>query len=245
MLTFVLRGHVAETESFVIRFAKRRYRPALDFMTRYRAQGLAVATALVFISAAIFPYLGSEFIPRLDEGSLAVQIARLPSVSLTQSIDIGTQAERVLRSFPEVTMIVSKTGRAEVATDPMGVDVSDLYIELKPPSEWTTAHTREELIERMSQALERGVPNAAFSFSQPIELRVAELISGVRSDIAIKLFGDDLDTLTRYANEISRVVSRVAGAEDVKVEAASGLPQLQIKVDRSSRLTAPGSHVTA
>ena len=232
-LTFVLRGHVAETESFIIRFAKRRYRPALDFVMRYRAQALAVATALVLISAVIFPYLGSEFIPRLDEGSLAVQIARLPSVSLTHSVEIATQSERVLRGFPEVTAVVSKTGRAEVATDPMGVDVSDLYIELKRSSEWTTARTREELIGRMSQALETGVPNAAFSFSQPIELRVAELISGVRSDVAIKLFGDDLDTLTRYANEISRVVSRVPGAEDVKVEATSGLPQLQIKVDRA------------
>ncbi len=232
-LTFVLRGHVAETESFIIRFAKRRYRPALNFVMHYRAQALAVATALVLISAVIFPYLGSEFIPRLDEGSLAVQIARLPSVSLTQSVEIATQSERVLRGFPEVTAVVSKTGRAEVATDPMGVDVSDLYIELKRSSEWTTARTREELIERMSQALETGVPNAAFSFSQPIELRVAELISGVRSDVAIKLFGDDLDTLTRYANEISRVVSRVPGAEDVKVEATSGLPQLQIKVDRA------------
>lgn len=233
MLTFVLRGRVAETESFLMRFAKRRYRPALDFMMRYRAQGLAVAAALVLLSAGVFPYLGAEFIPRLDEGSLAVQIARLPSVSLSQSVEIATQTERVLRSFPEVTGVVSKTGRAEVATDPMGVDVSDLYIELRAPSEWTTARTREELIERMSRALETGVPSAAFSFSQPIELRVAELISGVRSDVAIKLFGDDLETLNRYANEIGRVMARVPGAEDVKVEATSGLPQLQIRVDRA------------
>jgi cobalt-zinc-cadmium resistance protein CzcA len=140
----------------------------------------------------------------------------------------------VLRRFPEVTKIVSKTGRAEVATDPMSVDFSDLYIALKPPSEWTTADSREELVERMSEALEQGVPSATFSFSQPIELRVAELIAGVRSDIAIKLFGDDLNTLKKTADQIAGVVSGVAGAEDVKVEAVSGLPQLQIKPDRTA-----------
>jgi len=141
--------------------------------------------------------------------------------------------EKVLQHFPEVTKVVSKTGRAEVATDPMSVDFSDLYVELKPPSEWTTTHRKTELVEKMSKALEDGVPNASFSFSQPIELRVAELISGVRSDIAIKLFGDDLDMLKKSAGEISRVVSQVRGADDVKVEATTGLPQLQIKTDRA------------
>ena len=232
-LTFVLRGHVAEKESFLIRYARRWYRPALDFMTHWRAQALAVATGLVVISALVFPLLGSEFIPRLDEGSLAVQIGRLPSVSLTQAVEDATKTEQVLRGFPEVTKVVSKTGRAEVATDPMGVDLSDLYIELKDPSEWTTAHSKAELVEKMSEALEAKVPNAVFSFSQPIELRVAELISGVRSDVAIKLFGDDLDTLKRTADRIARVVSGVPGAEDVKAEATAGLPQLQVKPDRA------------
>ena len=233
-LTFVLRGHVAEKESFLIRYARRWYRPALDFMARWRAQALAVATGLVVISALVFPLLGSEFIPRLDEGSLAVQIGRLPSVSLTQAVEDATRAEQVLRGFPEVTKVVSKTGRAEVATDPMGVDLSDLYIELKDPSEWTTTHSKTELVEKMSEALEAKVPNAVFSFSQPIELRVAELISGVRSDVAIKLYGDDLDTLKRTADRIARVVSGVPGAEDVKAEATAGLPQLQVKPDRAA-----------
>ena len=233
-MTFLLRGHVSEKESFIIRHAKRWYRPSLSFITRYRAQALAVATALVLGSAALFPLLGSEFIPRLDEGALAVQIARLPSVSLTQSVQTATEVEKVLRRFPEVTKVVSKTGRAEVATDPMGVDLSDLYIELKPPSEWTSAHSREELIEKMQKALDDAVPGAAFSFSQPIELRVAELIAGVRSDVAIKLYGDDLDTLRETAEKIGRTVSKVKGAEDVKVEQVSGLPQLQIKPDRAT-----------
>ena len=233
-MTFLLRGHISEKESFLIRFAKRLYRPALEFMIRWRSQGLAVATALVVVSGVIFPLLGSEFIPRLDEGSLAVQIQRLPSVSLSQSVHDATKTEEVLRSFPEVTKVVSKTGRAEVATDPMGVDVSDIYVELKPTSQWTSAHSREELIEKMAEALESGVPSAVFSFSQPIELRVAELISGVRSDVAIKLFGDDLDTLKKTADRIADVVRKVQGAEDVKVEATAGLPQLQIKPDRAA-----------
>ncbi|HQR38713.1 MAG TPA: CusA/CzcA family heavy metal efflux RND transporter [Blastocatellia bacterium] len=234
MLTFVLRGHVAETESIAIRYARRWYRPALDFVMRHRARSLAMATLLVIASAVVFPFLGAEFIPRLDEGSLAIQIGRLPSVSLTRSLEIAGETERIIRGFPEVTKVVSKTGRAEVATDPMGVDLSDLYVALKPPSEWTSAKTREELVEKMSKALEDNVPDAVFSFSQPIELRVAELISGVRSDVAIKLFGDDLDTLRETADVIARAVSKVPGAEDVKVEQVTGLPQLQIKADRAA-----------
>lgn len=233
-MSFILRGHVAEKESFVIRYAKRWYRPALDFMMRSRAQAIAVATALVLISLALFPLLGSEFIPRLDEGALAVQVQQLPSVSLSQSIRTVTEVEKVLKAFPEVTKVVSKTGRAEVATDPMSIDFSDLYLELKAPNEWTSARTKAELVEKMSKALEEKVPNASCSFSQPIELRVAELISGVRSDVAIKLYGDDLDTLNETAEQISRVVSQVRGAEDVKAEATTGLPQLQIKPDRGA-----------
>lgn len=233
-LTFILRGKVAETESIFIRWSKKLYVPALDFVLRYRGQTLAVVTAVIIGSFALFPFLGAEFIPRLEEGSLAVQIQRLPSVSLTESVNIATNAEKVLRGFPEVTKVVSKTGRAEVATDPMGVDLSDVYVELKPHGEWKSASTREELVEKMSKALADNVPQANFSFSQPIELRVAELISGVRSDVAIKLFGDDLDQLKTTADQIAATVSKVNGAADVKAEQISGLPQLQIKPDRAA-----------
>jgi cobalt-zinc-cadmium resistance protein CzcA len=234
MLTFVLKGKVSEKESFVIRYAKQIYKPAFNFMAKYRPQALAIAVVLVVISAAIFPFLGSEFIPRLDEGDLAVQVQQLPSVSLEQSIRTTTEVEKVLMEFPEVKTIISKTGRAEVATDPMSVDFSDLYIGLKPKSEWETTNDKTVLIEKMSEALEEKVPSAIISFSQPIELRVAELISGVRSDVAIKLYGDDLDVLKDKADEIVKVVQTVSGAEDVKAEATSGLPQLQIKPDRAA-----------
>lgn len=234
MLTFVLKGKVSENESFLIRWAKKIYKPAFGFTMRYRSQALAVAVALVFISGAIFSYLGAEFIPRLDEGDLAVQVQQLPSVSLTQSIKTVSEVEKVLMEFPEVRTVISKTGRAEVATDPMSIDFADLYVGLKPHDEWTTTTDKTKLVEKMSHELEEKVPNAQVSFSQPIELRVAELISGVRSDVAIKLYGDDLDILKEKADEIVRVVQTVSGAEDVKAEATSGLPQLQIKPDREA-----------
>ncbi|HEV7766656.1 MAG TPA: CusA/CzcA family heavy metal efflux RND transporter [Thermoanaerobaculia bacterium] len=233
-MTFLLRGHVSEKESPIIRFAKRWYKPSLAWTMQHRKKALAIALVLVIVSGAIFPFLGTEFIPRLDEGALAIQVQQLPSVSLAQSVRTTTAVERVLMQFPEVTKVVSKTGRAEVATDPMSIDFSDLYIGLKPQSEWKTAKTREALVEKMSDALEKQVPQASISFSQPIELRVAELIAGVRSDVAIKLFGDDLDVLKRTADQIGAVVTKIEGAEDVKVEATSGLPQLQIKADRAA-----------
>jgi len=233
-MTFLLRGRVEEKENVIMRKAREIYGPALDWTIRNRGKALVGATVLVLLSFAVFPFLGAEFIPRLDEGSLALQVQRLPSVALTESVRTSAIVEKTLMQFPEVTRVITKTGRAEVATDPMGVDLSDVYIELKPPSQWTTAPDRMGLVDAMSAALERNVPGANFSFSQPIELRVAELISGVRSDIAIKLFGDDLETLQAKAEEISRVASRVPGAEDVKVEQVSGLPQLQIKPDRAA-----------
>jgi cobalt-zinc-cadmium resistance protein CzcA len=233
-MTFVLRGHVAERESPLMAIAKRWYRPALTSVTRHRLPVFAVAVVLVVASAALFPFLGAEFIPRLDEGSLAIEARLLPSVSLNESIRVYSAAERVLRRFPEVTNVVSKIGRAEVATDPVGVDGADLFIALKPPSQWTSALTREQLVEKMSEALARGAPEGAFSFSQPIEMRMSELISGVRSDIAIKIFGDDLETLRRLADQSARVVGRVAGAEDVKVEQVAGQPQLQITLNRAA-----------
>ncbi len=234
VLTLILTGPVSEKESWLLRLVKPLYRQALELASVYRLQTFAIALSLLIFSAITFPMLGSEFIPRLDEGALAVQMQQLPSVSLSQSIATGTQAERVLVSFPEVTKVVSKIGRAEVATDPMGVDTADIYVELKPIDKWTSAKTREELIEKISKALEQRVPQALFSFSQPIELRTAELIAGVRSDIAVKVFGDDLDILRQTAEKISRVVSKVPGAEDVKVEQTAGLPQLMIEPDRNA-----------
>lgn len=233
MLSLVLCGAVSEKESFIIRYAKQIYHPALAFMMRNRGQALAIATALVLVSGAIFPFLGAEFIPRLEEGDIALEVRQLPSVSLKQSLATVTQLEKVLKTFPEVTTVVSKTGRAEVATDPQGVNASDVFVGLKPPEQWTTDKTKDKLVEKMSKAVAEQIPNATVAFTQPIEQRTSELISGAKSDIAIKLYGDDLQVLKDKADEIARVVRGVRGAADVKTEVTTGLPQLEIKPDRA------------
>jgi cobalt-zinc-cadmium resistance protein CzcA len=176
--------------------------------------------------------MGSEFIPRLDEGAIAVQASRLPSVALTESVKSTTMIEKALRAFPEVVTVVSRTGVAEIPTDPMGVETSDIYVILKDHSEWTTANTREGLIDKMNQALEEQVPGNVFSYSQPIELRVQELIAGVRADVAVTVFGEDLDQLRRIGTEIVGVVNQVPGAADVKLEQTAGLPYLRLRIRR-------------
>jgi heavy metal efflux system protein len=233
-MTFILRGRVSEKESFILARVKRWYRPALEFVRRYRTQAVAVAAVLVIVSAVILPLLGSEFIPRLDEGVLLIGSRQMPSVSLAESTRNHTLIERVLHTFPEVTRVVSRIGRPEVSNDPMSVDQADIYVTLKPPSEWTSAHTRTDLIAKIEKALNEQVPGVAFSFTQPIEMRMSELIAGARADVAIMLFGDDLDTLRKTADQIARSIGKVRGAEDVKVEQISGLPQLQVKPNRAA-----------
>lgn len=234
MLTFIMTGPVAKEDSFVVHIMRELYSRALNVVMKFRAQTFTIAIAILTFSLMTFPLLGSEFIPRLDEGALAVQMQQLPSISLTQSIANGTAAEKILKSFPEVTRVVSKIGRAEVATDPMGVETADIYVGLKPRSELPDNFNRDELIAQMKKKLESGVPQAVFSFSQPVELRTSELIAGVRSDVAIKVFGDDMDQLKATAEHISKVVSGIKGAADVKVEQVSGLPQLIVTPDRAA-----------
>lgn len=179
--------------------------------------------------------MGAEFIPKLDEGSIALQVWRLPSVSVDEAAKQSTMLESVLlREFgDEVETIVSKTGRPEIATDPMGVEMSDVFVMLHPSDQWRY-DSKSELIEAMEDVLNKSVPAAAFGFSQPIELRVSELISGVRSDVAIKIFGDDIDVLAKIGETIAGAVRTVPGAEDVKVEQVSGLPILTATVDRQA-----------
>jgi len=232
MATLITTGKVSEHDSFFVHLVREFYSRALNTVMRYRAQTFTVAVALLSLSFMTFPMLGSEFVPRLDEGSIAVQMQQLPSISLNQSIANATQAEKVLKSFPEVTKVVSKIGRAEVATDPMGVETADIYVGLRNDSK--NPIDREKLIAKMAAALETEVPQAVFSFSQPVELRTSELIAGVRSDVAIKIFGDDLDALKQSAERVSKAVGKVRGAADVKIEQVAGLPQLVITPDRAA-----------
>ncbi len=232
LASLMLPARISEQESFVVAAARRVYEPLLERAMRHRGKTVAVAVAALAASLAVIPFLGAEFVPRLDEGSIALQAWRLPSVSLEESIRQTTELEKVLRRFPDVTTVVSKTGRAEIATDPMGVEISDVFVMLRPPSEWTTASSREALIEALDRSLRSALPGTIFSYSQPIELRVQELIAGVRSDVALKIYGDDLDTLKRTADRAVGVLSKVTGAADVKAEQTAGLPVLRIAIDR-------------
>ncbi|NOZ79769.1 MAG: efflux RND transporter permease subunit [Acidobacteria bacterium] len=234
LATFFLTSTKESKETWLMRWAERLYRPVL---TRAQAHPFVVvtgATLLLVASLFVFGSLGTAFIPRLDEGSIALQAWRLPSVGLQQGTRDTTLIEKtLLAEFPdEVSTVVSKTGRAEIATDPMGVDVSDVFVMLQPKKGWKAAATKEELIGKMDAALNRAVPGVKFSFSQPIELRVQELIAGVRSDLAIKVFGDDLGQLGEVAEQVARVVNAVPGAADVKVEQVAGLPNITVTVDR-------------
>ncbi len=224
---------VSEKDPFLFRIAKRLYTPVLHFVVRQRKSTAALAVGLFAASLMLIPYLGTEFIPKLDEGSIALQIWRIPSVSLEQSNAVSTQAEKVLKEkFPEVTTVISRTGRAEIATDPMGVEISDTYVMLAPRSKWRFG-SKQELVAAIDKELKKSVPGAIFSYSQPIELRVAELISGVRSDVAVHIYGDDLKMLKQKADEVVGVLRKLPGAADVKAEQTTGLPMLRVQIDRA------------
>ena len=234
MASLLLPKKIAEQESFIVVGVRRVYEPALRGAMRLRWLVLALAAAVLAGSVVVASTLGSEFVPKLDEGSIAVQSIRLPSVSLEESVRQATELEKVLLQFPEVTTVVSKTGRAEIATDPMGVEISDIFVMLKPHDQWTTASTREGLVEMMDKALRLHLPGQNFSYSQPIELRVSELISGVRSDVAVKIYGDDLAALERIAAATVGVLAKVPGAADTKAEQTVGLPVLRARVNRAN-----------
>ncbi len=234
LASLLLPLRVKEKESVVVLGARRVYEPALRWSLRHRFWVFGAAAVLFLVSLGVGRLMGAEFIPRLDEGALALQAWRPPSVSLEESIRQTTLIERELKKFPEVTTIISKTGRAEIATDPMGVEISDIFVMLKPREEWTTSDTREGLVEKFDATLKRTVPGTAFSYSQPIELRVSELISGVRSDVALKIYGDDLEKLEGLAARVVQVLSEVPGAADVKAEQVAGLPVARIRIDRQA-----------
>ena len=182
--------------------------------------------------------LGSEFVPRLNEGTIVINTIRLASVSLEESLEYGTRIEALLKAeFPdEIDQIWSRTGTAEVATDPMGFEVTDVYISLKPREQWKRAKTQDELVSAMAEVTEK-LPGMRAVYSQPIEMRINEMVAGIRADLGIKLFGDDLEVLKEKAAEIERVVKSIKGAADVSTEQITGLPVLKIEVDQGRPLS--------
>ncbi|MGH1341792.1 MAG: efflux RND transporter permease subunit [Nannocystales bacterium] len=231
----VLRGSGSKRETWMVRAATRLYAPVLLRTLRHPKITAGVAVATFVGSLSIVPQLGAEFIPKLDEGSIAMQSRRLPSVSLEESSAIASRLEReLLERFPEeIDSVVTRTGRAEIATDPMGAETSDTYLLLRPSEGWE-APDKATLVESISAMVDSEFPSMRFTFSQPIELRTNELISGVRSDVALVLYGEDLTKLASLGEAVAEAISGVPGAADVAAERSTGLPFLTIRVDREA-----------
>lgn len=226
------RARPNHEETWLIRHLRRLYRPWLAVSLNRPALVVIPGTLLFILSLVIGSRLGIEFVPRLEEGDMAIQVWRLPSVSLTESVETALGVERALRQFPEVVQVVTRTGSPEVATDVMGIELSDVFVVLKPRQEWTTATSKAALIEKFKTAVLAAVPGVGLSFTQPIEMRFNELIAGTRSDLAIKIFGEDLEVLRHQGDGVARALEQVPGAADVKVEQVTGVPRIRIIVDR-------------
>ncbi len=234
LVALLIRGRVAEKEGWLIRKAKQRYLPLLD--KAIARPWLFICGGLAFFLAAIpaFGLLGSEFIPQLDEKNVALAATRVPSVSLDQSVAMQIGIEKAVTKLPEVALMFSKTGTAEVATDPMPPNISDGFVILKPQSEWPgEVKGKADILERVEKAAGGQLGNL-FEASQPIQLRFNELIAGVRGDVAVKLYGDDLDKMAQSANEIVRVLQSVPGAVSVKADQTGGAPTLDVRFDRAA-----------
>ena len=230
--SLLLPRHMKHGDSFVVRVAKRGYRPVLDFALRWRWAVLAGAGLLVINGALLARTLGSEFVPRLYEGTIVINTVRLASVSLDESVRYGTEIEKVLlKEYPnEIERVWTRTGSAEVATDPMGIELSDVFVTLKPRGAWKRASTQVELVAEMQETL--GVlPGMRMVFTQPIEMRVNEMEAGIRADVGVKLFGDDLEILRQKAAEIDELLRGLPGAADVVTEQVTGLSVLQVEVN--------------
>jgi cobalt-zinc-cadmium resistance protein CzcA len=232
--SFVLSAKTIDKPSRIIEWARRGYEPLVDRTLAHPLITAGIAAGVFALALLLGRTLGSEFVPQLDEGALIIEANRLPSTSLSESIRQGTAMERVLRRFPEVETVVVKTGRPEIANDPMGVEQSDVYVMLKPRDRWPGSRDRQELVERMSQALKSAVPGVGLGFSQPIEMRMNELVSGVRSDFAVKIYGPDFATLGRLGAQVGRVLRGVSGVADLKIDRVEGLPVLRALMDRDA-----------
>jgi heavy metal efflux system protein len=226
-------NRVSEKENFLMVQAKRWYGPLLDRVMAAKAVVLVAATVVVVLCGLIATRMGSEFVPSLNEGDFAIQALRIPGTSLSQSVAMQQQLEATLKAkFPEIDRIFARTGTAEIASDPMPPNISDGYIMLKPMSEWPEPRkSRDELLAAVQEVVGK-IPGSNYEFSQPIQLRFNELISGVRSDVAVKIFGDDMDVLNKTAEEVSTMLQKIPGASEVKVEQTTGLPMLTVNIDR-------------
>jgi cobalt-zinc-cadmium resistance protein CzcA len=233
LASLALRSKAEEKELWLIRILKRLYALMLDLAVRHPVVTVLFALAVVGSSVPVALDLGGEFMPRLNEGDLLIEAVRIPSAALEGAVPMSTQVETLLKQhIPEVRTVYCKTGRPEIANDVMGVHQTDLWTLLKPQVEWRPGLTRDALIEEIDKLLAENVPGVKFGFSQPVEMRVNELVAGVKSDVAALLYGTDLDVLRQKAGEIERVLARIPGAKDVRTPTTGRLPMLRIAVRR-------------
>ncbi|MGB0657366.1 MAG: efflux RND transporter permease subunit, partial [Flavobacteriaceae bacterium] len=215
-----------------IAWLHRCYEPIIHWALQRKKTVLGIALVLLVVSTALFTTMGGEFVPTLDEGDFVIQPVLKTGTSLSNTVAMTTEIEKILlKEFPEVAQVVTRIGAAEIPTDPMSMEESDVIIVLKPKSEWTSADSKDELADRFKEALSV-IPGMEVEFTQPIEMRFNELITGVRADIAIKVFGDDLDILAKKGSEIGALIAKVPGAADITVEKIAGLPEMNIQFDR-------------
>lgn len=232
-IALLVTGKVKEEEGAVMRGARRVYAPALAWVMSHRTVAVGAALGVIVLSGVLTSRMGSEFVPSLSEGDFALQALRVPGTSLTQSVDMQQRLETlILAKVPEVERVFARTGTAEIASDPMPPNISDSYVMLKPKDQWPDPGKSRETLMAELQAAAATLPGSNYELSQPIQLRFNELISGVRSDVAVKVFGDDMDVLNATAAKIAAAMQKVNGASEVKVEQTTGLPVLTINIDR-------------
>ena len=236
MSALILRVPKSDKKSYgdkFVHWVENKYQPLLERALKKGKLIVGISVGLFALVIFMFTRMGGEFIPQLDEGDIAFHAILKPGSSLTETIETTTKIEQIVKTkFPEVDKIVSRIGVAEIPTDPMPMDLADVFVILKPKSEWTTAETKDELIEKMKEAVEM-VPGVNYEFTQPIEMRFNELLEGVREDIAIKLYGEDINVLSQKAQEISKIIAGTEGIGDMKAEATTGLPQMTIAYNRN------------
>lgn len=231
--SILLRKGVSEHEGRLYRTIEHLYTRQLDLAIRHRIVTIGGAVILVVLAISSLAFIGTEFMPRLDEGSILIETRKLPSVSLSESVAISERVEHIVKGFPEVESVVTKIGRPDLATEAMGIHQGDVYVILKPKESWGTARDKDGLIQALDDELSK-LPGVTYNFTQPMAMRLDETISGVKADVAVKLFGEDLETLELKAQEIARVLEKVPGSADVQAETLSGSAQLQIRLNREA-----------
>lgn len=234
MIAVFIKGHLKETENIIVELAKSSYNPVLDLSLKFPLATISLGAIIFGLSLIVFFHLGQEFVPTLDERDIAMHAMRIPSTALTQSTEMQTFLEKTLLKFPQVSYVYSKTGTAEMASDPMPPNVSDTFIILKPREEWPDQNLEKSRLIEMIQKEVNKIPGNFYEFTQPIEMRFNELISGVRSDLAVKVYGDDFEIMQKSAEKIANVLRKIPGSADVKIAQTKGLPVLDVKIDREA-----------